>query len=88
MFRIQFQSRDRKGNFTTVKSFTLDKYDSKLAEAAELKAAEKGLSVRFYIAHEDAVPAGYASRKLEFSTVIWKQLTYTPESAMSEMEAL
>ncbi len=88
MFRIQFQQQVRKGIFSTVKSFMLDKFDSKIADAAYAKAAEKELSVRFYISHSDAVPEGYASRKLEFSTVIWKQITTEPNTAMAEIAAL
>jgi len=88
MFRIQFQTKDRKGIFSTVKSITVDAFSVALAMAAEAKAAERGLNVRFYIAHEDAVPEGYSYRVLEFSTVIWKQMIYTPESALSELNSL
>lgn len=88
MFRIIIQNVDKKGNYETVKSITLDSFISEVADKAYNKAQELSAKVQMYISHSDPVPAGYASRKLQYCTVIWKQIIVSKDDAMSMLDSI
>ena len=88
MFRISIQDRDRKGDYTTVKSITVEQFNEELAVKANTVAKTKGLFVQMYLDHSDPVPEGYSSKRLEYSTVIWKSVILDTQSALSALDAL
>ena len=85
MFTVKLQSKDRKGNYATVKSLNLTAFSEAVAEKAMQVAKENDLRVSMYLRDED-VPDGWASRQLEFSTQIWLQLELSEAEALSELE--
>ena len=88
MFTITLQREVKRGIYETVKSLKLDKFNANVADKAVSIASEKDLRYQFYIDHTDEVPAGYASKKLEYSTVIWKQTIYSPSDALKALGEL
>ena len=87
MFTIRIQSvkQTKLGKeYLPVKSVTVEKFDESLADKAREYAKESGLVVQMYIDHNDTIPVGYSSKKLEFSTAIWKTTVTSLEDALAQ----
>ena len=80
MFKVIIQRQTKKG-YETLKSVTLSTFSETVAEKA-MSLTDDTTRCSMYIAHSDSVPEGYASRKLEFTTSIWKQVEVSPEEAL------
>ena len=87
MFTIKIQSKDRKGNYTTVKTLNTPSFSKAVAEKAMAVAKEHDLRVSMYLRGEE-VPEGWSSRQLEFSTQIWLQVELDESEALAELDAL
>ena len=86
MFRITVQQRTKNG-FSTVETTTVDNFDTELAESYE--PLKQVFNVQMYIGHDDKVPDGYGSKKLPYTTSIWKlRGNDTVETAKAKAEAL
>lgn len=91
MFTIKVQSvsQNKRGmnEYTNLKSMTLSSFSPKVADAVIAKVTPE-TRVSFYIAHDDAVPEGWASKKLEFTTQIWKAAILDEEQALATLSEL
>lgn len=85
MFTIRLQTKNG-DNYVTVKQITVKSFDNSLAEKAEEISKAQGLSLSLNIAHEDTVPAGFYSKRLEFTTSIWRSKEVSVEEALAELE--
>ena len=87
MFTIKLQSVDRRGNYATVKTLNLAEFSETVAKKAMKVASENDLRISMYLRGED-VPAGWASRQLEYSVQIWMQVELSEAEALNELDAL
>ena len=87
MFTYKIQSRDRRGNYTTVKSKNVENFSLPVAEKAMALARKNGLYVSFYVKGEP-VPEGWSSKELPFSIQIWLDEVVSEEDALAELDEL
>lgn len=91
MFTVKFQSRstDKRGMnvYSPLKSLNLTAFSKTVVDVALAKSSED-VRVSFYIAHEDTVPEGWASKKLEFTTQIWQSNPLTEDEAVLALAEL
>lgn len=85
MFTVKLQTQDRRGNYATVKTINVPQFSKAVAEKAMSVAKERDLRVSMYLRGE-AVPEGWASRQLEYSTQIWLKVELSESEALSELE--
>ena len=87
MFTYKIQSRDRRGNYTTVKSKNIESFSLPVAEKVMELARQHDLYTSFYVKNEP-VPDGWSSRELPFSIQIWIDQEVTEEEALAELNEL
>ena len=91
MFTIKVQSvsQNKRGmnEYSNLKSMTLSSFSPKVADEALAKVSDN-VRVSFYIAHDDQVPAGWASKRLEFTTQIWKAQILDEDQALATLSEL
>lgn len=84
MFRVIVQEKKRNGEYVTDRQAMVEHFDESLASTAKAYAETKGLFCQMYVGHDDPVPVGYSSKKLEYTTCIWK--TSEPVSVTEAMK--
>ena len=87
MFTYKLQSRDRRGNYSTVKSKNIESFSLAVAEKAMALAKQHGLYTSFYV-KDEPVPDGWSSKELPFSIQIWLDQAVTEEEALNELNEL
>ena len=87
MFTYKLQTRDRRGNYTTVKTKNIEKFSLPVAEKVMELAKEAGLYTSFYLKDEE-VPSGWASKELPHSIQIWLNEVVSEEDALAELNEL
>ena len=88
MFTYKLQSRDRRGNYTTVKSKNVEKFSLAVAEKAMDIARKAGLYTSFYLKGDEEIPAGWSSKELPFSIQIWLDEVVSEDDALNELNEL
>mgnify|MGYP001447811282 CR=1 FL=1 len=99
MFQIKIQtvSTDRKGNptYENLKTLSLASFSESTVTALDAKIEANNedpekvpLRSSFYIAHTDTVPEGWASKKLEYTTQIWRATVLSEADALTALADL
>ena len=88
MFTYKLQSKDRRGNYTTVKSKNVESFSLAVAEKAMALAKQHGLYTSFYLKGDEEVPDGWSSKELPFSIQIWLDQVVSEEDALNELDEL
>ena len=88
MFTYKLQSRDRRGNYTTVKSKNVESFSLAVAEKVMAIAKKAGLYTSFYLKGEEEVPDGWSSKELPYSIQIWLDVAVSEEDALNELDEL
>ena len=86
MFTIRIQSvkvTKLGKTYENVKSSTVEAFNEQLAEVARQYAKNNNYVIQMYLDKQDAIPAGYASKELEYSRVIWKTNISSLEDALA-----
>jgi len=87
--KIQKKTINKKGivEYENLKTVELAQFSPEVATVAEAKAnPEEGVTVSMYVSHDHPIPDGYASKKLEYTTQIWKAVQYTKAEALKALE--
>lgn len=94
MFTAKVQMVDRKGNYETLTSSTLERFDESIAEEAYATVEElnshdetRPFRVGLYL-KDESVPKGWDSKELPFSIQIWKPTIDTPAEARERFKRL
>ena len=86
--KIQKKTINKKGvvEYENLKTVELAQFSQPVADLGEKLAKEHDASLTMYVSHDHPIPEGYASKRLEYTTQIWKAVQLNEAEALKALE--